>query len=171
MFLAGDEFGNSQRGNNNAYCQDNDISWLNWNDLDTHQDFFRFAKGMIAFRKQHPVLRGKTEPCRCGWPDISLHNGLAWNSACDENTRQIGVLFAGRTAGGEADDAVLLAVNAHWEAHWQELPCPPAGMRWRMHMNTACPQPFPSGCFPSGGVELAPRTAAVFVLEPVPESD
>src|SRR5205823_2362465 len=57
MILAGDEFLRTQRGNNNAWCQDNDISWLDWSLVEKNADFLRFAKGMIALRKRHPVLR------------------------------------------------------------------------------------------------------------------
>ena len=62
MFLAGDEFGNSQNGNNNAYCQDNEISWLNWHQLETNRDIYEFVKYMIAFRKAHPVFHLPVEP-------------------------------------------------------------------------------------------------------------
>ncbi len=56
MILGGDEFLRTQWGNNNAYCQDNEISWYDWKLLDAHRDFFRFVKGVIAFRSRHPVL-------------------------------------------------------------------------------------------------------------------
>ena len=78
LFMAGDEFGNSQKGNNNAYCQDNEISWLNWNQTRTNGDLLEFVKAVIAFRKAHPVFHGKREPRlmdyeACGFPDVSYH--------------------------------------------------------------------------------------------------
>ena len=168
MFLAGDEFGNTQQGNNNAYCQDNEISWLDWTGLQRQEDLFRFVSGMIAFRKAHPVLRRATAPARCGWPSQSLHHGAAWNAQIDEETRQIGVLFAGQREDGSGDDAVLLSVNAHWLPYRQEVPAPPAGQRWRMAVCTACGEPFsPDLTFDGAGVELPPRSVGIFVLEDV----
>ena len=62
LLLAGDEFGNSKDGNNNSYCQDNEVSWLNWNLLKTNRDIYEFTKAVIAFRKSHPVFHMATEP-------------------------------------------------------------------------------------------------------------
>ena len=56
MLLGGDEFRRTQRGNNNAYCQDNETSWYDWSCLDKNREIFRFARGMIAFRRAHPIL-------------------------------------------------------------------------------------------------------------------
>lgn len=168
MFLAGDEFGNTQFGNNNPYCQDNEISWLDWSRLETHRGLFTFVQRMIALRRAHPVLRAATKPALCGWPDVSLHNGAAWNSAIDQATRQIGLLFAGRNAADTADDLVLLAVNAHWEPHEQQLPPPPVGFRWRLVMHTLCSDPFqPDTPFDGSRFVVGPRSAAVVAAEPV----
>lgn len=68
MFLAGDEFGNTQFGNNNPYCQDNEISWLNWEQLTENQEIFEFFKFMIHFRKDHTILRKDTSPSSAGFP-------------------------------------------------------------------------------------------------------
>ena len=150
MFFAGDEFCNTQFGNNNPYCQDNEISWLDWSRLENHQDLFHFVSQMIAFRKAHPIIRGETAPARCGWPSVSLHNGAAWNAKMDEQTRQIGVLFTGRNQDDTADDLILLAVNSHWEAHWQGLPELPSGLRWSLVLHTACHDHFAAGPLFSG---------------------
>ena len=166
MFLSGDEFCNTQYGNNNAYCQDNEISWLDWSRLEQYRTFQQFVARLIAFRKEHPVLRGKTAPARCGWPDLSLHNGTAWNRETDPFTRQIGVLFAGRQKGGQKDDLVLLAVNAHWEPHRQELPEAPNGCGWRLKLHTFCEDSFqPDTPFDGKSMMIGPRSAAVFVAE------
>lgn len=166
MFLSGDEFCNTQYGNNNAYCQDNEISWLDWSRLKQYRTFQQFVARLIAFRKEHPVLRGKTAPARCGWPDLSLHNGTAWNRETDPFTRQIGVLFAGRQEGGRKDDLVLLAVNAHWEPHRQELPEAPNGCGWRLKLHTFCEDSFqPDTPFDGKSMMIGPRSAAVFVAE------
>ncbi len=166
MFFAGDEFGNTQFGNNNAYCQDNEISWLDWSRLEKYQNLFQFVSKMIAFRKKHPVLRAKTKPAYCGFPDLSMHHGVAWNNKTDGESRQIGILFAGRNIEDTEDDAVFLAVNAHWEAHSQELPDPPQNAGWKLEMHTACKDPFlPDTLFDGKKMELGARSAAIFVLQ------
>ena len=167
MFLAGDEFGNSQNGNNNAYCQDNEISWLNWEQLERNREFFDFTRRLIALRKAHPVLRAATAPSHCGWKDLSLHNnGKAWNSEFLPETRQIGVLFAGRDAADENDDILLLALNMHWEPHTQQLPAPPQGFCWHLVLHTSEENPFAPAGFNSVLLEMGPRSAAVFRLIP-----
>ena len=166
MFLAGDEFGNTQFGNNNAYCQDNEVSWLDWERLEQNQGLFRFVQQMIALRKVHPVLRDATSPTACGWPDVSLHNGEAWNGRMEGETRQIGVLFAGRNEENTADDLVLLAVNAHWEAREQQIPAAPEGLRWRLVLHTSCAEPFaPDIPFDGARFTLGPRSVAVVAAE------
>lgn len=166
MFLAGDEFANSQFGNNNAYCQDNLISWLNWSDLDTNADLFDFVRRMIAFRKAHPVLRGSTAPAHAEWADVSLHCGEVWNDHITPDTRQIGILFTGRNAEDTADDFVLLAVNAHWEAHRQALPTLPTGFSWHLAMHTACDAPFaPDTSIEQGAFTVGARSVALLIGE------
>ena len=168
MFPAGDEFCNTQFGNNNPYCQDNEISWLDWGRLKDNESLFRFVADMIAFRKSHPVVRGKTAPAHCGWPDISLHNGAAWNGSVDGYTRQIGIMFCGRNEGDTEDDWVFLAVNAHWEPHWQELPALPEGYSWRLEMDTSNESPSaPLRAFDGRGLEIAARSVVIFAAYPV----
>ncbi len=74
MFLAGDEFGNTQYGNNNCYCQDNEISWLDWSLLEKNRDLFEFFKFMIKFRFQHPVIRKRLSNAICGMEPLRTHN-------------------------------------------------------------------------------------------------
>lgn len=167
MFLAGDEFGNSQSGNNNAYCQDNEISWLNWEQLEQNRPFFDFVRQLIALRKAHPALRAATAPSRCGWKDLSLHNnGKAWNSEFLPETRQIGVMFVGRDAADENDDILLLALNMHWEPHSQQLPAPPQGFSWVLVLHTGAADPFAAGPLNGLSLQMGPRSAAVFRLVP-----
>lgn len=163
MFLAGDEFGNTQYGNNNSYCQDNEISWLDWTQLEANRDMFEYVRSLIAFRQEHPVLRGATVPAHCGWPDVSLHNlGHSWNDEVRDDTRQIGVLFSGRNADDTADDLVFIAVNAHWEPHEQQLPEPPAGMHWVLTLHTSAQNAFaPDIPFDGHKFNLDPRSVAV----------
>ena len=113
-----------------------------------------------------PVLRSANAPAACGWPDVSLHNGKAWDSWMGSETRQIGVLFAGRNADDTDDDLVLLVINAHWEPHAQQAPTPPAGKRWRLVMHTFCAQPFaPDTPFDGTQFVIGPRSVAILIAE------
>lgn len=135
MLLAGDEFGNTQYGNNNPYCQDNEISWLDWNMLEKNQDLFRFFQGMIAFRKAHPALRRASPQSAEGYPATSLHGTDAWRFDASPENRIVGVLFTGKTASGK-DDFIYLGINAHWQPCDIWLPELPAGTRWYVFANT-----------------------------------
>ncbi|MDL2234245.1 glycogen debranching protein GlgX, partial [Ruminococcaceae bacterium OttesenSCG-928-L11] len=121
MFLAGDEFCNTQFGNNNPYCQDNEISWLDWSLLDKNRDIYEFFRYMIGFRKAHNVLRRSTGLCSCGFPEISFHSEQAWKNDYSWESRVLGVMFAGAAPDG-GDDIVYFAINAFWEAREMVLP-------------------------------------------------
>lgn len=137
MFYAGDEFCNTQFGNNNAYCQDNQISWLDWSRLEEYREIHDFFRFMIAFRKKHAILRKATKPSSCGLPEISIHNGYPWNSGTDYTTRLIGVMYAGRDEADTKDDIVFYGMNAYWEPLDMQLPKLPDGMQWKICVNTS----------------------------------
>lgn len=136
MFYAGDEFCNTQFGNNNAYCQDNIISWLDWTRLDTYKEIHDFFRYMIAFRKEHDIIRKVTKEASCGLPEISIHNGSPWNSRTDHACRLIGVMYAGRNQEDTKDDIVFYCMNAYWEPLDMQLPDLPNGMVWKVYVNT-----------------------------------
>lgn len=136
MFYAGDEFCNTQFGNNNAYCQDNIISWLDWTRLETYREIHDFFRYMIAFRKEHPILRKPTKAASCGLPEISIHNGYPWNGGTGHTSRLIGIMYAGRNAEDTRDDIIFYAVNAYWEPLYQQLPDLPDGKNWKIKVNT-----------------------------------
>jgi len=144
LIFMGDEFGNSQRGNNNPYCQDNVTTWLDWNDLQKHQDLYDFWKKMVQFRKAHPILRGEQEVklmdyLSCGYPDLSYHGKNAWRAQTESYNRYIGILYCGKYAvrpDGKEDDFLYLAMNMHWETHELALPRLPKGMRWERVFST-----------------------------------
>jgi len=137
MLLAGDEFGNTQFGNNNPYCQDNEISWLNWSLLDKNKEIFSFFKNMIKFRKNHPVLRDSIEPAKCGLPSVSKHGKEPWYLDPSRETRVLGVMFAGWNKATGEDDIVYIAINTHWEKQYVKLPELPKHLEWRIGVNTA----------------------------------
>jgi len=145
MLLAGDEFGRTQRGNNNAYCQDNEISWIDWSLLDRHQGLFRFAKRLIAFRRAHPVLRrsdfftgrGTEEHPQ---PDVAWHGVQLDQPDWGPASRTLGMHLAGAHAPAPDCD-LYLAVNSSDGDLEFELPNPPPGSRWVRVIDTAKPSP------------------------------
>ena len=138
MFFAGDEFCNTQYGNNNAYCQDNIISWLDWNRLEEFQEIHDFARFMIHFRAKHPILRRDTKPAVCGLPSVSIHNGEPNRNYTDYNTHLIGIMYAGRNADDTDDDMIFYGMNAYWEPLEMRLPSLPESYHWKLVVNTFC---------------------------------
>jgi glycogen operon protein len=146
MILMGDEFGQSKQGNNNTYCLDNEINWLDWSLKQRNADYHRFVRNMIAFRHAHPVLRS-TDHLRnadylgCGYSDISWHGTRAWQP--DWGGRVLAFMLCGRyvKAGTAPDDFIYVAMNMYWEALPFELPQLPEGTRWHVFANTGMPSP------------------------------
>ncbi len=171
MFYAGDEFCNTQFGNNNAYCQDNLVSWLDWNRLEEYQEIHDFFRYMIAFRKEHAVLRKSTGPASCGLPEISIHNGYPFNNRTDYNSRLIGVMFAGRDEADMRDDVIFYGMNAYWEPINMQLPELPCGKKWKVCVNTAVP--YADGQSPeqfmnntqNNNLRIEPRTVVILTAE------
>lgn len=136
MFFAGDEFCNTQFGNNNAYCQDNIISWLDWSRLEEFKEIHDFVRHMIQFRKEYPILRKMTKPSSCQFPEISVHNGTPFNASTDYKTKLIGIMYAGRNEEDTEDDIVFYCMNAYWEPLVMQLPVLPNGKHWHVDTNT-----------------------------------
>lgn len=137
--LAGDEFGNSQNGNNNAYCQDNEISWLDWRLLKKQKELFEFVKALIALRKSHPVLHQKIalqgmDSKACGIPDISYHGESAWITPEGIASRQLGILYSGTHL---SDYDCYVAYNMHWIEHEYALPTMQKDKKWYQILDTA----------------------------------
>ncbi|MBO6137503.1 MAG: hypothetical protein J6O71_02730 [Lachnospiraceae bacterium] len=144
-FVAGDEFRNSQKGNNNAYCQDNPVTYLNWNDLERNREFYEFVRSIIALRKEHRVFHNENrltlaDPKSLGAPDVSIHGEQAWAPRLDNYMRHIGIMYNGAYAGAKGNKVkekdFYIAYNMHWQKHRFALPKPPKGKRWRVLMNT-----------------------------------
>ena len=142
MMLSGDEFRNSQSGNNNAYCQDSPLSWLNWNDKKKHEDVYRFFRAMIRLRTSHPVIHRHsyyTAHNSSGYPELSFHGEKAWKLNMWDPFHTFGFMYAEPAAefGTEEDCFIYCAVNAHWEKRTLELPELPKGMVWKKYVYTA----------------------------------
>lgn len=171
MFLAGDEFGNTQFGNNNAYCQDNLISWLDWSLLEKNQELFAFFSFMIHFRLEHDSIRKQTAPCSCGFPDISYHGVRPWEDTFTGDSRLLCVMFAGRKNKTSEDDLVYLAINTYWEEQTIDLPQLAPTCCWKLRVNTGAEDP--AACFVSQPAQepcvrrftLIPRSVAVFTAQ------
>lgn len=149
MILSGDEMGNTQFGNNNAYCQDNEIGWLNWNNLQKNADLYNYFQKIIAFRKHHKVLRHEYHLGYCdykntGYPDISWHGVKAWHPETTYNNLTAAFMLNGCYAetDGVPDDFVYVAMNMHWEMHGFELPQLPEGKVWHIFANTDVAAPM-----------------------------
>ena len=141
MILSGDEFCNTQFGNNNAYCQDNEISWLDWDRLKKNEDIFKYFKKMIAFRKSHPVLRNCTFDKgynKTGYPELSWHGEEPWNLKNVDNTLWFAIMLAEEKEkyNVECDSYIYIAINMHWESHGFTLPDIPRDKKWYMFSNT-----------------------------------
>lgn len=145
LIMAGDEFGNSQSGNNNPYCLDNETSWLNWKNLDSNRELFEFFKSLAAFRKAHKILHMEA-PLRdmdymaCGYPDVSYHGDNAWFAGFENYNRHFGIMYCGKYAknsDGNEDDFIYAAYNLHWEKHMFALPSLPEGKQWHVEFDSS----------------------------------
>jgi glycogen operon protein len=171
MLLAGDEVLRSQAGNNNAYCQDNPLSWLDWTLADRNRDMLRFTRELIAFRRRHPCLTanrfftGAPVPGR-GIPDVTWH-GVRLDQAPwhDGQARLLRFTLAGRTPDEEDLHVVLNGGDTG-----QDLPLPvaPRG-RWHLAVDTSRPSPADlverGGQVPWGGDSVEVGARSVVVLE------
>ncbi len=143
MILAGDEMGHSQQGNNNAYCQDNELSWINWNLLDENREIHDFFKKIIVFRRNNAMLRGrdykksKIHNIR-DYPDISWHGRKAWNCDWSNDSRLIGMMLCGQQdmPTPSPNEFIYILMNMHWETQAVELPVLLPDYSWHVAVNT-----------------------------------
>ena len=171
MFLAGDEFGNTQFGNNNSYCQDNEISWLDWSYLEKNRDLFEFFKYMIAYRWKHPVIRKKLPDAVCGMEPLHCHDLDADKLSLPQGARTFSVSFAGYDREKGQDDIVYVSINTYWED--QEITLPRLKMgAWYLSVNTYGDErgryfyPEEENTRIGGSFVLRPRSVAVFTWHP-----
>lgn len=145
LILAGDEFGNSQQGNNNCYCQDNKTGWVNWSSLKRNTAYTQFVRRMIAFRAEHPILSSGKPMQMCdyeskGYPDLSYHGESAWVTMKNRFPVAVGLLYCGRYAvreDGTEDDFIYIGLNFYIEQQSLALPKLPYGLKWYLTVNTA----------------------------------
>lgn len=145
LLSAGDEFGNSQQGNNNCYCQDNKTGWVNWGGLKRNPAFVQFVRQMVAFRQAHPILhRGKPmQMCdyeQKGCPDLSYHGESAWIMVPNLYPQAVGILYCGayeKRPDGTDDDFIYIGLNFHIGQQVLALPKLPGRRRWYLAVDTA----------------------------------
>ena len=176
LLLMGDEMGHSQQGNNNTYCHDSPLTWLDWGLLEQNADIFRFTQGLIAFRKAHPLLRNRwhfseQDYLGTGLPDLSWHGRSAWQADFSAESRYLAMLLCGRHSHGgqRPDNSIYAAFNSDWQAHGFELPQLPHGEQWHIVVNTgaAAGQDIhidqPPRLEPQSHVLLGARSAVVLI--------
>jgi glycogen operon protein len=169
MILSGDEFANTQFGNNNAYCQDNEISWLDWSKLEENQDLFEYTKHLIAFRKSHPVLRAPsfdTGYNETGYPELTFHGVTPWEYDYSSHSLTIACLFVEDCLKykTDCDSFIYLIINAHWEDHVYRLPIIPEGYRWKIELASSDDREFREEL---GELNVPARSVVLLVAAPV----
>lgn len=167
MFLSGDEFADTRYGNNNPYCQDNLISWLDWSLLKKNKDLFDFFQYMIQFRKDHPVIRKDLEPSYLGVPAMSTHGLTPEETNFSGDSHVVCVRFAGYNETTQKEDLVYLAVNSGWFPVTLTLPELPEHYKWKVAVNTGDPkcQFFHKNSMPTveSKIFLGERSVIIFV--------
>ena len=166
MMLSGDECRRTQHGNNNAYCQDNEISWFNWEMVNKNQDTVRFVRSVIAFRRRQPTVRRKYflsgQPTQAGLSDVNWYSSLGTAIDWGKDDRCLICLLAAPSLAEDPEELgrdVLIMINNSHEPHQFILPPIAKGNRWKLVIDTSAPAPrdvYPdsdgpdmprSGCF------------------------
>lgn len=171
MLLMGDEFGRSQHGNNNAYCIDSPISWVDWSLLNSNKQLFELTQALIHFRHGHPCLRinhfdhGGSH----GMPSCSFHGTTPWQVDWSADSRQLAWLMTCDKGEGDDMDAVYVATNMAHYATWFDLPGLPDGYSWTLCFNTGdsvsanMSEPAP---FSEHGILVGERSVVIFSASP-----
>ncbi len=144
LLYSGDEFGNTQNGNNNPYCQDNDTTWVKWNQMESGGELLAYTKMLIRLRREHPILYSAMplkgmDTLSCGYPDISFHGKEAWRPDTSPASRSIGIMYCGyygEIDGRRDEDFIYFGVNLYWQSHVLGLPTLPRGKVWKLYAST-----------------------------------
>lgn len=168
-FFMGDEFGRTQKGNNNPYCQDNAVTWVNWGDLDKKKELYNYVRELIRLRRGQGIFHLERE-CRLmdyrsfGSPDMSYHGSEAWRPGWEPYNRHIGILLNGAYDREEQEKYWYIAVNMHWESHDFALPRLPKGQIWRKELSTRAGEGAPqqSGAADGQIIRMEPRSITLF---------
>ena len=184
LLYSGDEFGNTQEGNNNPYCQDNATSWIKWNRTETGSELLEYTKMLIKLRMAHPVLHSPMplkgmDYLSCGYPDISYHGKEAWKPDANPASRSVGIMYCGYYGeiDGQRDDSFFyIGINLHWNAYYFGLPQLPKGKEWTLYASTDPKETGDESAKESAGIEstepmqeiyVGPRTVAIYTVKDV----
>ncbi len=171
MILAGDERGRTQKGNNNAYCLDNALTWVHWEEKEQEKEIYSYVKELIRFRKEHKLYQQKKAFCGMDWkgvgvPDISAHGTEPWEANYSYYSRELGVFFYGSYYGG---NSLYYAFNFHWDAHTFYLPITDQSKEWKILLDTADSQRI-GEVISENEVIIGPRSIVVLEhLEYIPK--
>ncbi len=137
LIFMGDEFGNSQKGNNNPYCIDSSVTWLDWKDESRNPEITEYLKELVSLRKRYQVFHKNRELVMadtesCGYPEISYHSETAWRVSAEYYSRAFGIMFC----EGNSKSLLYCAVNMSWENSKLALPRPPKGYGWKTVIST-----------------------------------
>ncbi len=142
MIFSGDEFGNSQGGNNNPYCQDNETGWVDWKEIDKNKEILDYVMFLSDLRFKNRLLH-KKEPFKlmdiasCGYPDLSFHGKEAWRPDLSGHSHMLGMLFCGLYENEEKNSPFFyISFNMHWTSQLMALPKLPEGMEWKLLSDT-----------------------------------
>jgi len=179
MLLAGDEFGRTKQGNNNAYCQDNELSWLDWSFAKKNKELLEFVKELLNIRKEHPGFTlerdlRETDFIGCGWPEISIHGAVPWQVDYSSYNRLAAYLYCGnyvRRANRTFDDSLYVMFNMHWEKHEFELP-EMEGLTWEVVFDTGAGKNLQKpGALEGNSFEMEPRSMVLLKSVPAQRSE
>ena len=145
MILMGDEVGRTQRGNNNGYCHDSELTWMDWTLLQQNPELLKFVQKLLMFRKTHAALRAATfyrhtDYLGVGMPDISFHGTTPFSPDTSQNSRCIAWMLCGKYAKPAHED-IYIAMNSHWDSLTVQVPRASDGEPWRVVVNTSMPAP------------------------------
>ena len=176
LLCSGDEMGNSQMGNNNAYCQDNPVGWLNWKNEKTHHWQIQFVRRILSFRKEHPIVANE-KPFRfsdyksLGFPDLSIHGESAWKFGADTRRLCVGMMYCGDySPDSRKTEDVYIAYNFLSERTALALPKLQMGKSWYLVVDSSDDRmPFleEPERVEKQTVEVQPQSICILVGRPV----
>jgi len=171
MLLMGDELGRSQHGNNNAYCIDSEVSWVDWSLLESNRKLFEFTQSLIKFRHQHKCLRiNRFDHEGSSYlPSCSFHGTKPWEVNWSAGSKQLGWLMSCDDEATGHMDAVFVASNVAHYACWFDLPRLPDEYQWQLCYNTG-DRDSPSQANPTqyheNGILVGERSMTIFAASP-----
>lgn len=177
LLYSGDEFGNTQNGNNNPYCQDNDTAWIKWNQMESGNQLLSYTKMLIGLRREHPILHSRAplkgmDFLSCGYPDISFHGKEAWRPDTSPASRSMGIMYCGyygEIDGHRDEDFIYFGVNLYWEKRTLGLPKLPKGRRWQLYASTeAQDMEMEQNDESLQEITIAPRTVVIYTTKECP---